>query len=63
MGRKRITNHISRIRHKHGWSVAALGQLLGLSPRTVEGYEQGRPVPPPVLKLLEKVISRPSAKK
>jgi len=55
---KSTPDRIRRLRHEHGWSVADLGQLLSVSPRTVEGYEQGRPVPPPVLKLLEKILEK-----
>lgn len=33
---------IAAVRHQLGLSVAAVGEAVGVSPRTVEGWEQGR---------------------
>lgn len=36
---------IRAIRRAKAWSVAEMAAVCGVSPRTVEGWEQGRPVP------------------
>jgi DNA-binding transcriptional regulator YiaG len=36
---------IRRIRRQNNWSVKNLADQLGVSPRTVENWEQGRRVP------------------
>jgi len=35
---------IKRLRRTRQWSVKDLAGRLGVSPRTVEGWEQGRPM-------------------
>ena len=35
---------IKRLRHTRQWSVKDLADRLGVRPRTVEGWEQGRPM-------------------
>lgn len=35
---------IKRLRARRQWSVKDLAERLGVSPRTVEGWEQGRPM-------------------
>lgn len=37
---------IAAVRRHLGLSVAAIGDAVGVSPRTVEGWEQGRRMPP-----------------
>lgn len=37
---------IQAVRKALGLSVADVGELVGKSPRTVEGWEQGRRMPP-----------------
>ncbi len=36
---------IRAIRREQGWSVAQMAEACGVSPRTVEGWEQGRYAP------------------
>lgn len=36
---------IRALRKRHGWNCAALGEICGVSARTVEGWEQGRRQP------------------
>ena len=36
---------VKAIRAKRGWSTQQLAAVCGVSRRTVEGWEQGRPVP------------------
>ena len=50
-----ISKHIRRLRRKRKWTVADLASRLGVSPRTVEGYEQGRKPSQPVTKLLARL--------
>jgi len=45
-------NGIQRLRKLKNWSVADLAQELGVSPRTVEGWEQGRLPNATALKLM-----------
>jgi DNA-binding transcriptional regulator YiaG len=44
---------IRAIRKEQGWSVATMAEACGVSPRTVEGWEQGRyqPTKPAMLAL------------
>lgn len=44
---------VKELRHRNGWNTAALADRCGVSPRTVEGWEQGRPIPAPALRLLQ----------
>lgn len=43
---------IRAIRRAKAWSVAEMATVCGVSPRTVEGWEQGRPVPAAALNAL-----------
>ena len=36
---------VEGVRKERGWSTAQLGEICGVSARTVEGWEQGRTVP------------------
>ncbi len=47
---------LRQLRKEKGWSVAALASECGVSPRTVEGWEQGRMPSVPALKILSKII-------
>lgn len=42
---------LQKIRHKLGMNTKKFGALLGISPRTVEEYEQGRRQVPDVIVL------------
>lgn len=47
---------LKAIRKKRKWSVRDLADQLGVSPRTVEGWEQERfTIPGPARKLLESI--------
>ena len=43
---------IKKIRNEHKLTVAQIADQLGVSPRTVEGWEQGRPIPPTTCRLI-----------
>lgn len=45
-----------QVRHLKGWSTADLADQLGVSARTVEGWEQGRMPSKPALIILSKLI-------
>lgn len=45
--------NLKAIRTKHGLSRKALAEICGVSARTVEGWEQGRPVSKPAMMLLK----------
>jgi len=47
---------LQMIRHERKWSVADLASLLGVSARTVEGWEQGRMPTIPALMLLQRIL-------
>lgn len=49
---------IRSIRHQRGWSVREMADALGVSPRTVEGWEQGRKVPQMAINLLKKLARK-----
>jgi len=46
-----------RLRHEKGWNTTKLAELLGVSARTVEGWEQGRMPAKTVLLLLQQILS------
>lgn len=48
-------NIVKRIRKKKGWSVKKMAYYLGVSPRTVEGFEQGKRVRQTYINLLNKI--------
>ena len=48
---------IKKLRKKKGWSVKDLALKLGRSPRTIEGWEQGRTIPDAAIETL-KVLER-----
>ncbi len=50
-----MDNIAKRIRNNKGWSVKKMAEYLGISPRTLEGIEQGRTISQPVLNLLKKI--------
>jgi DNA-binding transcriptional regulator YiaG len=47
---------LRQLRKEKGWSVEYLANECGVSPRTVEGWEQGRMPSVPALKILSKII-------
>lgn len=44
---------IKAIRKQYSLSVKQLSEICGVSPRTIEGWEQGRPMPKPAMMLLK----------
>jgi len=42
MKTEKIPDIIRQIRKEKGWTVSDLAERCGVSPRTVEGWEQGR---------------------
>lgn len=50
-------------RQAMGLNTAKMGEVLGISGRTVEGIEQGRPPPKPVLFLLQEILRTRGLKK
>lgn len=49
---------IQNARLARGWTVADLAGRVGVSPRTVEGWEQGRPISATAKLVLVAVISK-----
>ena len=49
---------IKTLRAKIGLSTQQLAQKIGVSRRTVEGWEQGRPISTPALKLLATLLEK-----
>ena len=47
---------LRKLRKTKGWSTAKLAEQLGVSARTVEGWEQGRMPSKPALIILSKLI-------
>lgn len=47
---------IKRIRAARGWNTKAMGEALGVSSRTVEGWEQGRPIECTILLRIARVM-------
>jgi ribosome-binding protein aMBF1 (putative translation factor) len=47
---------LRQTRKAKGWSVADLANEVGVSPRTVEGWEQGRMPSKPALIILSKLL-------
>lgn len=43
------------VRDNKKWSRVKMGEFLGVSPRTVEGYELGRNEPLHIINMLKKV--------
>ena len=48
---------IKQLRKSRGWTVRGLAGKIGVSPRTVEGWEQGRKPSPVAEKLLKMLIN------
>ncbi len=44
---------IKILRQWNDWNTAELAERIGVSARTVEGYEQGRPASAPIIRLLK----------
>lgn len=54
-----IKSEIKALRKSMGLNTKAFGELIGVSPRTVESWESGRYEPSkPALKLIEKLDKR-----
>jgi DNA-binding transcriptional regulator YiaG len=47
---------LRQLRKAKGWSVADLAEQVGVSARTVEGWEQGRLPSKPALIILSKLV-------
>ncbi len=54
------SKEIREIRRARHWSVADLALKIGVSARTVEGWEQGRPVSLPAQMLLRRLEEVPN---
>ena len=48
---------IKAMRHAKQWRVADLAKLCGVSPRTIEGWEQGRAIRPAMVAVLRNMRS------
>lgn len=48
---------LRRLRREKGWNTTKLAELLGVSRRTVEGWEQGRMPSKTALLLLQQILS------
>ncbi len=51
-------SEIARIRHKTALSQPQFAHLLGISPRTLQGWEQGRRLPNAAARTLLKIADR-----
>lgn len=49
---------VKAIRGCRGWSTQQLADKIGVSPRTVEGWEQGRPISNPALNLIAILLKK-----
>ncbi|MDD3310974.1 helix-turn-helix transcriptional regulator [Pseudodesulfovibrio sp.] len=47
---------VRRLRRERGWSTADLAERIGTSPRTVEGWEQGRMPNRPALMMMRALL-------
>lgn len=52
-----IMHWLRRARQELGLSTVKMGALLGVSCRTIENWEQGRPALKPAILLLEKIMT------
>jgi len=52
------TDGLKRLRAIMGWSRAELAEKCGVKPRTVDGWEGGKPVSGPALKALAGIVRR-----
>jgi len=48
---------IRTLRRRRKWSVQDLADRVGRSERTIEGWEQGRTVPPAALRSIQKLYA------
>jgi DNA-binding XRE family transcriptional regulator len=49
---------VKAIREKAGMTTEQLANKIGVSRRTVEGWEQGRPISTPAIKLLATLLKK-----
>lgn len=49
---------IKAMRHAKQWRVADLAKLCGVSPRTIEGWEQGRAIRPAMVAVLSRIAKK-----
>ena len=47
---------IKRIRRCNGWSTTQLAEKLNVSNRTIEGWEQGRATPKPLIPIINLIL-------
>ena len=52
---KNQSEMIKKIRKKSGLNTKDFGETLGVSGRTVEGWEYGKTVPEPILRLIKNI--------
>ena len=48
---------VQGLRRMLGWSVSDMAEWCGVSPRTVEGWEQGRPVSEPAAQRIREILT------
>jgi ribosome-binding protein aMBF1 (putative translation factor) len=51
-----MKSKIQTARQKRGWTVSDLAQRVGVSPRTVEGWEGGKVPGGPAKRMLEQIL-------
>ena len=53
---KSFPSFIKKIRGKNGWNTEEMGKRLGVSQRTIEGWEQGRTTPKPLIPMINLLV-------
>ena len=49
---------VREVRRENSWTTQQMGKEMGVSARTVEGWEQGRPISGPAIRLLRQLKGR-----
>ena len=52
------SDDIKAMRAAKQWRVADLAKMCGVSPRTVEGWEQGRAIRPAMIAVLRRIAKK-----
>ena len=56
--KEELKAYIKRVRNENGMTVKMFGDKVGKSPRTIQNFEQGRPVAPVLLAMIEKMYGK-----